>query len=135
MNDDFRLEPPEPAAPCARQVTRRKNRRAARTVGDYVEMFLRRNKPHADGTPGNYFLRVAVIERADMCARRVSIGLDACNRKDAVRAAVLVLRVLVAVHRMRLTDSFLMLVGNTDLPLWVPLESVNLPRKKGQKKR
>lgn len=136
MNDDFRLEAAEEGAAGGVAGVRRAGarRRKAQTMRDYISLYLRQNKRHADGTPGSYYMRLAVIERDCLCARKVGFGLGTCRRAVAVQRAAVVIRALHAVLRLRLADAVLVAWAGTDLPLMCRLGDIPLPGGRGKRK-
>lgn len=107
----------------------RKKETRARTVGQFIGMFLRRNKPHADGTPGTYSVRFYVVDRADLKPQRTEIGLRTNNRREAAERALVLISGLISTARLWLPKRVLNLLVNTQLPLWVPLHELRQPKR------
>lgn len=102
----------------------RKREQAARTMGQFIGLFLRRCKNHKDGTPGCFCVRFFVIEREGMKPRRVEIGLRTAKRKEAVERAAVLISGLLSTARLWLPDRVLNLLANTELPLWSPVQEL-----------
>lgn len=100
-----------------------------RTLEQFIGMFLRRGKPHADGTPGAFCVRFYVVERADLKPQRVEIGLRTNNRREAAERALVLISGLVSTARLWLPKRVLNLLVNTQLPLWVPLHELHQPKR------
>lgn len=101
-----------------RSKTKRPRVPRERTVEQFIGMFLRRGKPHADGTPGAFCVRFYVVERADLKPRRVEIGLRTSRRAEAAERALVLLSGLISTARIWLPERTLKLLSNTDLQLW-----------------
>lgn len=100
-----------------------------RTLEQFIGMFLRRGKPHADGTPGAFCVRFYVVDRADLKPQRTEIGLRTNNRREAAERALVLISGLVSTARLWLPKRVLNLLVNTQLPLWVPLHELHQPKR------
>lgn len=61
-----------------------------------VEKLLRQNRPHKDGSPGSWKLRLALFPPG-MVQQRVEIGLGTTDRETAKTRAMIAIRALLAV--------------------------------------
>lgn len=106
----------------------RKKEARARTVGQFVNLFLRRSRQaHKDGTPGAFSLRFYVVEHEGLKPHRVEIGLRTNKRREAAERALVVISGLLSTARLWLPDRTLNMLMDTDLPLWFPLSRLNPP--------
>lgn len=82
---------------------------------DAVELmgpYLRQNPPHIDGTPGSYYLRLGIIEKACMVATKRGIGLGTNDRRDAAERALIVARAFRAAGVMFSDKRLYFIAGN-----------------------
>lgn len=101
-----------------------------RTLEQFIGMFLRRGRPHADGTPGAFCVRFYVVERADVKPLRTEIGLRTSNRREAAERALVLLSGLLSTARLWLPERTLKLLANTDIQLWFDVNELQMPKRK-----
>lgn len=99
------------------------------SIGAYVGLFLRRNPPHKDGSPGSYYLCVRVAPSVREVGRRKSFGLHTCNYKQACERALCVVSALQEAAGLYICNRQLAMLCNTQLPLWAAVDGLKLPSK------
>lgn len=61
-----------------------------------LKKLLRQNKPHHDGTPGSYSIRLFVQEAESLKAKRIEVGLGTNNEAEALKRAESIVRAFYA---------------------------------------
>lgn len=61
-----------------------------------LKKLLRQNKPHSDGTPGSFCLRLFVQEDENLKARRIEVGLATNDEEEALKRAESIVRAFYA---------------------------------------